>query len=558
MKKKLVIALAAALIGAAVLSPAAALAGPSRYVYEMCDSALPGGGVDGVVYGPNPQGLFSSENTCAQPGGALILRQNEIVQGGGGATDWAVPINPPPGGTLESITITAAACGVSEPSIWSLGWIAPPTSWPVPSCGQDVRSFRLVNAFKAFFIELKCVDYSQEDRCNAGPWVLAHYFATTVLDSTPPTLGQADGSMLSEGVKRGRQSLGIGAEDVGGGLSSISVYVNGLPAAPPKAFDCDLASTHNASVYGTVATQIAPCPSKGEANWTIDTGTYPFRDGANSVRICASDFSTLSDPNTSCAPPSTVVVDNSCTESAVAGGEVLSAQFESSNAEEATVGYGKPATVTGRLANDAGDPVRGASLCIKMQTIGVDGQAAGVGSAMTDANGRYRYEVAPGPNREIVVGYRHDSSQVARDVRYYAHARPQLRLAPAVLRNGEQVRLWGHLPGPLPGRRVVVLQANAPGSKRWITFHKATSDPLGAFKSNYRFTSTTRRTRYRFRAIVPRQAGYPWLEGSSEPAGVLVKGGAARSSRRRDRRPARDRPLLDSRIEIHGAQGGTR
>jgi hypothetical protein len=557
MKKKL-IAIAAALVCAAVLLPATALAGPSRYVYEMCDSALPGGGVEGIVYGPNPQGLFSSENTCAQPGGALILRQNEIVQGGGGATDWAVPISPPPGGTLESITITAAACGVSEPSIWSLGWIAPPTSWPVPSCGQDVRSFRLVNAFKAFFVELKCVDYSQQDRCNAGPWVLAHYFATTVLDATAPTLGQPGGSMLSEGVKRGRQTIGVGAEDVGGGLSSISVYVNGLPAAPPKAFDCNLASTHNASVYGTVATQIAPCPSKGEANWTIDTGTYPFRDGANSVRVCASDFSTLSDPNTTCTPPQTVAVDNSCSESAVAGGEVLSAQFESSNAEEATVGYGKPATVTGRLANDAGDPVRGANLCIKMQTIGIDGQAATVGSAATDANGHYRYEVAPGPNREIVVGYRHDSSQVARDVRYYAHARPQLKLAPPVLQNGQRVRLWGRLPGPAPGRRVVVLQANAPGSKRWITFRKATSDPLGAFRSGYRFSSTTRRTRYRFRAIVPRQAGYPWLEGTSGPASVLVKPRAARSRGRMNRLPASDGRPSNSKIEIRSATGGTR
>jgi hypothetical protein len=71
---------------------------------------------------------------------------------------------------------------------------------------------------------------------------------------------------------------------------------------------------------------------------------------------------------------------------------------------------------------------------------------------------------------------------------------------------------------------VVVLQANAPGSRRWITFRKATTDTNGAFRSSYRFTSTTRPTRYRFRALVPSQAGYPWVEGESDPVSVLVTG----------------------------------
>lgn len=555
-------------IGAAVALVAATLAygglatsasaGPARYVFEMCDSALPGGGVTGIVYAAHPRGLFSSENTCSQPGGGLLVRQNEIAAGDGGAAEWGIPVGPAPGLSLESITISASACGVTVPSIWAWGWVAPATSWPQPYCIQDVRSFRLFADFEGFLVELSCVNWPNEDHCGAGPSILARYFATTVLDSSAPTLGQPEGSMLSDGVKRGRQSIGLEAEDSGGGLSSISVFVNGLPAAGPKLFNCAITSTQNASVYGTVATRVTPCPGKGQADWTIDTGSYPFRDGANSVRACASDFATLSDPSTTCTPARTVVVDNSCSESAVAGGEVLSAQFESSGAEQVTVGYGKGAAVTGRLANDAGDPVRGAKLCVKMQTIGIEEKAASVGSALTDANGRYRYEVAPGPNREIVVGYRHDSSQVARDVRYYAHARPQLKLAPPVLQNGEQVHLWGHLPGPLPGRRVVILQANMPGSKRWITFRKATTDPLGAFRSRYRFNSTTRRTRYRFRAVVPRQAGYPWLEGNSGPVPVLVKGAPAGSARRPDRRPARDRLLSKSIVEIRSAQGGTR
>ena len=167
-----------------------------------------------------------------------------------------------------------------------------------------------------------------------------------------------------------------------------------------------------------------------EANWTLDTATYPFRDGLNTVAVCASDFATLGDPNTTCSAPSSVEVDDSCSESTVAGGEVLSAQFESSNAEQATVGFGRSATVSGRPGQQRrrSGPRR--------EPLRQDGRRSGstsrrraVGSVSTDANGRYRYEVAAGPNREIVVGYRHDSVQVARDVRYYAHAKPSLKLA---------------------------------------------------------------------------------------------------------------------------------
>jgi hypothetical protein len=518
----LLVAVVALATSATALAPAGASAAPSRYVYEMCDSVLAGGGVDGVVYGAHPRGLFSAEDTCAQPGGALILRQNEIAAGDGGATSWAVPISTPAGETFESITVSANACGATEPSIWSIDWTTPATNWPTPNCGEDVRAFRSAGNFKAFFIELRCVNGPGASNCHAGPWVLAHYFATTFVDPTAPRLSGLDGSLLDPGVKRGHQNIGVEADDSGGGVSRIFVTVNGVTAAPPTQTSCNVAQAHNPSIIGTVAAQPTPCPLHTEGHWTLDTATYPFRDGLNTVAVCASDFATLGDPNTTCSAPRSVEVDDSCSESKVAGGEVLSAQFESSNAEQATVGFGRSATVSGRLANNAGDPIRGASLCVKMATIGVDQQAAAVGSVSTDAEGRYRYEVPPGPNREVVVGYRHDAVQVAREVLYYAHAKPSLRVSSARVANGDRVRFRGALPGPSNAGRVVVLQAGTVGSKRWITFRKATSKAKGVFGAGYHFTRTTRRTRYKFRAVVPRQAGYPWVAGQSKPVKVLV------------------------------------
>jgi hypothetical protein len=70
----------------------------------------------------------------------------------------------------------------------------------------------------------------------------------------------------------------------------------------------------------------------------------------------------------------------------------------------------------------------------------------------------------------------------------------------------------------------VVLQAGTVGSQRWITFQKATTNSKGVFRAAHRFSATSRRTRYRFRAVVPRQAGYPWVAGHSKPLEVLVTG----------------------------------
>ncbi len=137
-----------------------------------------------------------------------------------------------------------------------------------------------------------------------------------------------------------------------------------------------------------------------------------------------------------------MAVDDSCLDSPVGGGEELSAQFDESNADTVTVGFGKGATVSGELYTNAGDPVPGATLCVKMATLGIDQQASSAG---------------------IVK---------ARKVRYFAHPKPSLRAKLAKLGNGERVRFSGQVPGPGNGGRVVIVQANVVGSKRWITFRR--------------------------------------------------------------------------------------
>jgi hypothetical protein len=502
------------LIVLGVSFPGGADAAPARYVYEMCDSALPGGGDTGVHFTVNPGVHFAPNDTCAQPGGALSITETDNVLYS--YAYWSVPLASPPGGRTESTTISGASCSNTtniKAFVFEQGF---------PSyCAAESQHIFYGGGFGGIWIFLGCT--LGDGNCGAGSWIYAHYFAATEVDPKAPTLANVQGSLLGGGIIRGHQDLSVEAHDEGGGLSDVSASVNGLPAAQPDVPNCNLAQVRNPSVIGTVAVSVTPCPTALKPSWTLDTQAFPFHDGANAVQVCASDFSTIGDPNTTCSPAQTVNVDNSCTASSVPGGEVLSAQFSGSNSDTVTVGYGEGADVTGRLADNAGDPVPGATLCVKAQTTGIDPRPLPVGTVKTDANGQYTYQVPPGPNRDVFIGYRHDASQVARDVRYYAHAGPSLQVSPGKLENGHRVHLWGEVPGPNGAGRVVVLQANVPGSKRWITFRKATTGPKGGFRSGYRFTSTTQTTIYRFRALVPVQAGYPWVQGHSKPVRVRVR-----------------------------------
>ncbi len=503
---------------------AQAAAPGARFVFEQCDSALPGGAVPGSEH--EFSNAFSPFQNCAAQGGWIGLIESEPVSATFGALYVSIPATP--GGFVETETLTAVQSGIGpgdpgDPLHFSH---INENGFPGPA-PEETRIFHMHEAatllgWNGGSLEIRMSCDANVGSCGPGPFIGAHYVAATEVDPTPPVIMAPTGTALSGAVLRGHQTLDGEASDVGGGLTSLSVLVNGLQMPPAVTGACASAQVSNRSTYGTVTWTPSPCPPKLTGAWTLDTTAYPFHDGANTIAVCASDFATLGNANTTCSPAKTVSVDNSCTESPVPGGDELSAQFAQSNAETVTVGYGSGAEVSGTLRDDAGDPISGATLCVKSQTLGIDPAPAPVGTVKTDAEGRFAYAVPAGPNRELMVGYRHDAFQLARSVRYYAHTAPTLVANPPKLENGGRVKLWGLVPQPGAEGRVVVLQANVVGSKRWITFRRATTDAHGHFQAGYRFHSTTRKTTYRFRAIVPRQDHYPYEEGHSDPVSVLV------------------------------------
>jgi hypothetical protein len=518
------VALAIAAVSWGVLAPSAASAAPSKFVYEECDSALPDGGDPQVSFTVNPGVPIGYSDTCSQPNGAL-----NVVQWGHATQTFAylsVAVPNVPGGWVETETISGSAVGLGPGNDHSYIY---DEGWPENNLGEYHRTFYVqaepghFSSGGGFSILINC-DGNYAPGCEPGPVLSARYIAATEVDPSAPKISAVTGSLLTPGVLRGHQELSVEAADGGGGVAKIEALVNGVVVAPPTIASCNLAQVANPSYTGVAAVTPAPCPPTLKTAWTLDTAAYPFVTGANSVQVCASDFATIGEANKTCSTPQTVDVDNTCTESPVPGGDVLSAQFSRSHKEEVTVPFHATAKVTGELADAAGDAIPEATICVQMAVQGSGEGVQPVGTATTDANGRFVYAVAPGPNRTLLIGYRHDSFQVARDVRYYAHARPTIHLSAGRTETGGQIRISGKLPGGRSAAgRVVVLQASSVGSDRWFTFRRATTNSNGHFHSRYRFDVTTRTTTYRLRAVVPRQAGYPWEVGHSKPASVEVR-----------------------------------
>lgn len=158
---------------------------------------------------------------------------------------------------------------------------------------------------------------------------------------------------------------------------------------------------------------------------------------------------------------------------------MLDAHFEASRGDQITVPYGAGANVARDLSTGASAGISGATVCVETQTQGAGGGLEPVAVTRTDASGHFTYKLPAGPNRTVVLGYRHGRFQIVHTVRYYAHSRPTIRLTPRKVRTGGRIRITGRVPGPQAGGRVVVLQASAPHSRRWFTFNRATANEAG-------------------------------------------------------------------------------
>ena len=193
--------------------------------------------------------------------------------------------------------------------------------------------------------------------------------------------------------------------------------------------------------------------------------------------------------------------------------------------EPLRVAFGRTATLSGVLETWQGRPVPGATLEIADRLRTRKAWRA-AGTASTDAAGAFSWRVPAGASRTLRAAYAGTEVLLpaALEARVLVPAAGTLRVSRRRARNGGRVVFAGRLRGrPLPrGGRTVDLQAHYRGA--WRTFATPRADARGRWRQPYRFGATRGRVVYRFRAVVKRDAGYPYEHGLTPTVEVTVTG----------------------------------
>ena len=147
-----------------------------------------------------------------------------------------------------------------------------------------------------------------------------------------------------------------------------------------------------------------------------------------------------------------------------------------------------------------------------------------VDTARVRSEGGFALDVEPGPSRLLDVVYRYND-QIVEKKRLHLESMvvPAFKIVgPRSLKNGQNVRFRGFIPGPNADGRGISLQARA--GRKWRTFKQVKAGFGGSFFGLYRFTQTQGLAEYTFRARVKRQGNYPYSPGHSKRRKVIVRG----------------------------------
>jgi hypothetical protein len=353
---------------------------------------------------------------------------------------------------------------------------------------------------------------------GAGVEVRLYQATITLADTSAPVMATApSGPLVSSAPLTGAQLLSISTSDRGSGIYQVALEVDGT-VVQRATLDA------NGGRCQMPFTRAAPCPLSVSGTLTLDT--TQFADGAHQLRILVTDAA----GNTTPWGPAVMTTANGvCNPSPAGTGMRVTASFRPASKKHrrrrtsTVTRYGRRVTVSGRLRGADGSPVPGASICVVSRK---DEPGAGLrveGQAQTDATGHYAFTVESGPSRRIWFVHRVGDGAVSAAVRLGVRTYVKLRPSRRALRNGQRLGLTGQTARPTSSRGVLVLLEVRRGD-HWQVFKRAHADRRGRFATTYRFTRTVGTLRYRFRALVPAQEGYPYATGASRSVVVDVAG----------------------------------
>jgi hypothetical protein len=189
------------------------------------------------------------------------------------------------------------------------------------------------------------------------------------------------------------------------------------------------------------------------------------------------------------------------------------------------VPFGRRATLRGRLALSAGQPVAGAAVAVVSRVRRPGAPLVTLATVTTDRHGRFSARIPAGPSRTVGLRFagREQALAASRGVAIRVPAASTIRASRRSLGGPGRVRFSGRLRTGgqrIPDRGlVVILQGREQG--RWRTFADTRTNRRGAWRTSYRFRGNP--GSYPVRARIRRQAGYPYELGYSGAVTVRVR-----------------------------------
>jgi hypothetical protein len=193
---------------------------------------------------------------------------------------------------------------------------------------------------------------------------------------------------------------------------------------------------------------------------------------------------------------------------------------------ELRVGFGKRASIKGRLTTAGGAAIPNADITVLLRPAMAGGTYTATASVRTSATGEFAYRAPAGSSRTLDFHFRGDDTYRHADdqVTLRVPASVTIRASSHSVRNGKRVRFTGRLRGkPYPAKgKILDLQAYY--RNRWRTFATPRARLNGKWSYGYRFQATRGRVIYKFRVRVRATSDYPYEIGYSELTKVSVIG----------------------------------
>jgi hypothetical protein len=188
-----------------------------------------------------------------------------------------------------------------------------------------------------------------------------------------------------------------------------------------------------------------------------------------------------------------------------------------------TVDAGDRIAVRGKLIGADGTPIANADLCVASRPETADASTRVVGPTRTNGKGEFTYIIAPTTSQQVSVVHRDGDTAASDTVDVQVRLPLKIHSSRRSLSNGDTVTLRGLLDAVArPGGIVVVFEARR--GDHWQTFGTATTHDDGTYAFRYRFTATIGRQRYKLRARIPVQTGFPYAPSYSRAVTVRVRG----------------------------------